>query len=124
MMPNGKHPGFIESFGYALSGLKEAILTERNIKVMLGVGLCAVIAGVVLRLDALSWAIILFLIGSVLCAELMNTAIEAAVDVASPTEHPLAKKAKDIAAAAVIIMSATAAVVGLVVYINAGIKLL
>lgn len=123
-MPNGKHPGFIESFGYALSGLKEAILTERNIKVMLGVGLCAVIAGVVLRLDALSWAIILFLIGSVLCAELMNTAIEAAVDVASPTEHPLAKKAKDIAAAAVIIMSATAAVVGLVVYINAGIKLL
>ena len=123
-MPNGKHPGFIESFGYALSGLKEAILTERNIKVMLGVGLCAVIAGFVLRLDALSWAMILFLIGSVLCAELMNTAIEAAVDVASPTEHPLAKKAKDIAAAAVIIMSATAAVVGLVVYINAGIKLL
>lgn len=116
---NREHPTFIRSFGYAIEGFRTAVATERNIKVQLLVGVLAVFAGVVLRLDALSWVLVLLCIGLVLFAELVNTSIEAIVDLATQDLHPLAKRAKDIAAASVFTLSITAAVVGIIVFARA-----
>ena len=116
---NRDHPTFVRSFGYALEGFVTAVTTERNIKVQLCVGAAAVIAGVVLRIDALSWVLVVLCIGLVSFAELVNTAIEAIVDLATQELHPLAKRAKDIAAASVFTLSITAAIVGIIVFARA-----
>lgn len=116
---NREHPTFIRSFGYAIEGFRTAVATERNIKVQLLVGALAIVAGVVLRIDALSWVLVLLCIGLVLFAELVNTSIEAIVDLATQDLHPLAKRAKDIAAASVFTLSITAAVVGIIVFARA-----
>lgn len=116
---NREHPTFIRSFGYAIEGFRTAVATERNIKVQILVGVLAIVAGVVLRIDALSWVLVLLCIGLVLFAELVNTSIEAIVDLATQDLHPLAKRAKDIAAASVFTLSITAAVVGIIVFARA-----
>ena len=121
MIPGSKsdHPGFRKSFLFAIQGFRTAIATERNIKVMLAVGACAVVAGLTLQLDLLSWAIVLLCCGVVIMAELMNTAVETVVDLVSPEFHPLAGRAKDIAAAAVWVLSVIVAIVGVLVFANA-----
>ena len=82
-------------------------------------GVAALIAGSVLKLDALSWILIILCIGLVLFAELVNTSIEAIVDLATQELHPLAKRAKDIAAASVFTLSVTSAIVGIIVFVRA-----
>ena len=96
-----------------------AVRTERNIKVMLVLGVAAVICGIVLKIDLLSWCLVALCFGLVIFAELVNTAIEAIVDLATQEYHPLAKRAKDIAAASVYTLSITAAIVGLIVFARA-----
>lgn len=118
------HPSFRRSFLFALQGFRTALRQERNIKVMLAGGAFAVAMGVILRIDAVSWAIVLVCCGMVIAAELLNTAIETVVDLVSPEFHPLAGQAKDIAAAASWVLSLTAAVVGVIVYANALVRLL
>lgn len=124
MMPNGKHPSFVKSFGYAVEGIAEAFKGERNFKVMLALGTLAVVAGFVLRIDALSWVAVLLMTGLVLFAELINTALESVVDLASPDFHPLAKRAKDLAAGAVLVLSVFVGLAGLVIYVRAALVLL
>ena len=121
MIPGRKsnHPAFRRSFLFALQGFRTAFSLERNIKVMLAGGLVAVIAGFALRLDPVSWGVIFLCCGSVLSMELINTAIETVVDLVSPEFHPLAGRAKDIAAAAVWVLSVLVAVVGIIVFANA-----
>lgn len=116
---NSDHPSFKKSFGFALQGFRYTLAIERNIRVMLGGAAFAVVMGLVLQLDLVSWAIVLLCIGCVLAAELMNTAIETVVDLVSPEYHPLAGHAKDIAAAAVYVLSFLVAVVGVCVFANA-----
>lgn len=121
MIPGSKsdHPGFRKSFLFAIQGFRTAVVTERNIKVMLAVGALAVAVGLVLQIDLLSWAIILLCCAVVIMAELFNTAVETIVDLVSPEFHPLAGRAKDIAAGAVWFLSFVVAVVGVLVYANA-----
>lgn len=121
MIPGSKsdHPGFRKSFLFAIQGFRTAVATERNIKVMLAAGVCAVAAALALQIDLLSWAIILLCCGVVIMAELLNTALETVVDLVSPEFHPLAGRAKDIAAAAVWVLSCIVAVVGVLVFANA-----
>ena len=109
------HPSFRRSFLFALQGFRTALRQERNIKVMLAGGAFAVAMGLILRIDAVSWAVVLVCCGMVIAAELLNTAIETVVDLVSPEFHPLAGQAKDIAAAASWVLSLTAAVVGVIV---------
>ena len=116
---NKEHPTFIRSFGYAWEGFVTAVRTERNIKVMLAMGAAALIVGFLLQLDVTEWCIILICCGLVIHAELANTAIEAVVDLATDELHPLAKRAKDIAAASVYVLSFMSAVVGLLVFAHA-----
>ena len=118
------HPSFRRSFLFALQGFRTAISTERNIRVMLGGAVFAVVMGLILRIDALSWACVLICCGAVIVTELLNTAIETIVDLVSPEFHPLAGRAKDIAAAASWTMSVTSVLVGLIIYIRALLALL
>ena len=116
---NKDHPSFIRSFGYAIEGFFTAVRTERNIKVMLVIGAAAVVAGIVLKIDLLSWCLVALCCGMVIFAELVNTAMEAIVDLATQELHPLAKRAKDIAAASVYTLAITAAIVGIIVFARA-----
>lgn len=121
MIPGSKndHPSFRKSFLFAMQGFRTAVRTERNIKVMLAGGVFAIVLGLVVGLDAVSWAVVLLCCGVVISAELLNTAVETVVDLVSPEFHPLAGRAKDIAAAAVWVLSMLVAVVGVIVYANA-----
>lgn len=113
------HPSFKRSFQFAIQGFRTAVRGERNIKVMLAGGAFAICCGIVLRLDALSWTIVLLCCACVISAELINTAIETIVDLVSPEFHPLAGKAKDIAAAAVWFLCVIVAIVGIIVFVHA-----
>ncbi len=121
MIPGSKndHPSFLKSFLFAVQGFRFAVSTERNIKVMLGGGAFAVVMGLILQIDLISWAIVLLCCGCVLATELMNTAVETIVDLVSPEYHPLAGHAKDVAAAAVYVLSFLVALVGICVFANA-----
>ena len=77
------------------------------------IALAVVVAGLLLRLPPLAWALVVVAIALVLIAELLNTALETVVDLVSPDDHPLAKAAKDIAAGAVLVAAAAAVVIGL-----------
>ena len=114
MIPGSRenHPSFRKSFGFAFQGFRFAVLSERNIKVMLAGFALAAVLGLVAGLDAVRWAIVLLCCGVVLCAELLNTAIETVVDLVSPEYHPLAGRAKDIAAAAVWVLCVFVALAG------------
>lgn len=101
---------FLQSFKFAWSGLCEAWRSEQNFRVEAVIGLAAVLLA--LALDV-SLTPVLLACGLVLAAELFNSAIEAVVDLASPEQHPLAKRAKDFGAAAVLVASITAGLMGL-----------
>ncbi len=113
------HPSFKKSFLFAMQGFVYTVQNERNIKVMLTAGTAVIVLGLIVQLDPLSWAIVLLCCATVISAELMNTAIETVVDLVSPEYDPLAGHAKDIAAAAVYVLSTIVAVVGLIVFVNA-----
>jgi diacylglycerol kinase (ATP) len=113
------HPSFRRSFHFAVQGFRIALATERNIKVMLCGAAFAVVMGIVLRIDLLSWAVIALCCGVVIAAELLNTAIETVVDLVSPEYHPLAGRAKDISAGAVWSLCVIVAIVGIIVFANA-----
>ena len=110
------------SFAYAFSGIAQG-LAQRNMRIHLVFAVIAIVACALLRCTVAEWIIVLVLIGLVIAAELINAAIEAVVDLASPDIHPLAKRAKDVAAGAVLVLAITAVVVGLIIYIGAFIRL-
>lgn len=118
MIPGQKenHPTFKRSFLFALQGFRFAIQSERNIKVMLGGASFAIVMGIIVGIDLVSWAIVLLCCGVVIAAELLNTAIETVVDLVSPEYHPLAGRAKDISAGAVWALCFVVACVGIVVF--------
>lgn len=110
-----KQPPFFRSVQHAWSGLVFTVRTQRNAKIHLVFG--ATVLGVAcwLPLSKLEIALLLLTIGAVLAGETINTTVEAIVDLLSPEWHPQAKVAKDVAAAGVLILSLTAAMIGLLI---------
>jgi diacylglycerol kinase len=104
------------SFQAAFSGLRRLITSERHFQLHLIAATSAIILAAFLDFSRLEWAILMVTIGLVLVAEGLNSAIERAVDTTTPVFHPLAKAAKDIAAAAVLIAAIISVVVGLLLY--------
>ena len=103
------------SFQYAIEGVVYALRTQRNMRIHVGAAIAALVAGLVLGIDRLGLVAIVFVIALVFVTELVNTAIEATVDIATQQYEPLAKIAKDVAAGAVLIASMTALVVAYLV---------
>jgi diacylglycerol kinase (ATP) len=107
----------IASFSYAFAGLGHMLHTQRNAQIHVLVGACAVALGLTLGLERWEWLSLVLIIALVLAAEGMNTAIEAAVDLATSAHHPLAKAAKDVAAGTVLICAVAAVIVGCIVFL-------
>ncbi len=103
---------FINSFGYAMAGLRYAFGTQQNLRIHVVVGTVVIGLGVVVLRSFLEWAVLLLTIGMVLISELINTAVEATVDLLSPEYASSAKIAKDVSAAAVFMAALVSIVVG------------
>ena len=116
MKPDNSPNGFLESFRHALDGIGVAS-KGRSFRIQLAAGVVAVMAGLLFRISPGEWIAVVLCIGLVLGGECANTALEAMVDLASPDRHPLAKRAKDAAAGAVLLFSLTSAVVGAIVFL-------
>ena len=108
---------FLNSFTYPIKGLKYAYKNEQNLVVDVGVALLVIIFGFIFRVSTMEWAILVLTIGLVISCELINTAIEAVVDLVTDDYHPLAKVAKDTSAAAVFIFAIVAVIVGIIIFL-------
>ena len=108
---------FINSFSYPIKGLRYAYKNEQNLAVDVGIALLVIIFGFLFRINKYEWAILVLTIGLVISCELINTAIEAVVDLVTEEYHPLAKVAKDTSAAAVLVFALVAVVVGLIIFV-------
>ena len=105
------------SFGYALRGLGGMLVTQANARIHAGATLLVVAAGFWLRISSGEWCAVTAAIGLVWLAEGLNTALETLVDLVSPGVHPLAGRAKDVAAGAVLCAALTALVIGAVIFV-------
>jgi diacylglycerol kinase len=108
---------FIESFGYAFAGIIYCFRTQRNFRVHIAISLLVTLAGLILGMSWLEWAVVVILMVVVLSAEMVNTMIESLVDLVTETYHPLAKVAKDVAAGVVLLSAIGAAVVGTLIFL-------
>ena len=116
MKKTGKNPLY-KSFGYAFEGIFAGIRGVRNMKIHCFAAVCVVVAGVLFHISVTEWCICLVLFGLILSLELVNTAIEAVVDLVTEDKKPLAKLAKDTAAGAVLIAAVMAAMAGLLIFV-------
>jgi diacylglycerol kinase len=103
-------------FRAAFSGLRRLVASERHFQLHLIAATGAIIMAALLGFSTLEWAILMVTIGLVLVAEGLNSAIERAIDTTTPSFHPLAKAAKDIAAGAVLIAATISVIVGILLY--------
>jgi diacylglycerol kinase (ATP) len=104
--------GFFESLNCAIEGILWAVKTQGHMLFHVAAAILVLVAALVLRLTLHEFALMALAIILVLFAELVNTAIEVTVDLVSPDFHPLAQRAKDVAAGAVLLASVGALVLG------------
>lgn len=107
----------IRSISWALSGISLAFRTQFNFRFHVFSAVIVLLVSFLLRISALEWCIILFCIASVVTAELLNTSQEFNTDLLSPGYHETAKHVKDLAAAAVLVVSIVSAIIGLIVFL-------
>lgn len=112
------------SFKYAIQGLVSAILEEANLAIHILIATLSILAGFWFELNGTEWALVLISIGIVISAEIINTAIENAMDIITVEYHPSIKKVKDLAAAAVLVCAFVAALIGIVIFLPKIINLL
>lgn len=107
----------IKSFKYAIEGIIYAFKYEQNIIVHTIVAILVIIMGFILKINFYEWLVCFILFGLVIGAELINTSIEATVDLACPKKDSLAKIAKDTASGAVLVFTITAVAAGLMIFL-------
>ena len=108
-----KASSWLISLRHAINGIRSTALRERNFRIHIFFAVLAITACIVFRVEAIHFVMVGFSIAFVMAMELINTAIEAVVDMYCRSKpHPMAKLAKDAAAAAVLLASAQALVVG------------
>lgn len=113
----GKKAPIKKSFGYAFEGIFTGIRKERNMKIHVCMTGLVILFGFLLQISVTEWCLCLILFGLVMALELVNTAVEAVVDLVTEEKKPLAKIAKDTAAGAVLIAAIMAAGVGLMIFL-------
>lgn len=105
------------SFKYAIEGIITALKDQPNIKFHFFAAGIAVLLGLYFKITTIEWFMVVIAIGMVISLELTNTAIEELVNAFTLETHPSAKKAKDVAAGAVLSVSIVALVIGLIVFL-------
>ncbi|WP_239253987.1 diacylglycerol kinase family protein [Listeria ilorinensis] len=108
---------YLESFRHAFSGLKTAFIEERNLRFHLVAAILVLFCGVFFHITKDEWLVLLICILIVMALELVNTAVERAVDAATDHFMVEAKKAKDVAAGAVLLGAVISSIIGLVIFI-------
>ena len=115
-MSTRRAPTVFDSFNYAFEGIIHVLRTQRNLRIHFLIAFVVVLAALVVNVTKLELIVLLISIAFVLIAEMINSAVEAAIDIATTSFDPMAKLAKDIAAGAVLIAAANAIVVGYLVF--------
>lgn len=101
---------------FAVRGILETIRTERNARIHLVCAAVVILAGCFFRVSKNEWLVLMLTISAVITAEVINTAVESTVDLYTSRYHPLAEKAKNAAAGAVLVTAIGAVVVGLIIF--------
>lgn len=104
------------NFVYALRGIALTCKREMNMKIHIISLITVITAAVILQISAIHWCILLLTISSVLCTEIINTAIEFLGDAITEEHNDFIKNAKDIAAGAVLTAAVTAVIIGLIIF--------
>jgi len=107
----------LKSFKFAFAGLYCLFKNEHNARIHLLAILIVTALAFLLEISKIEWCIIIIAMVLVVAAEGFNTAIEAVCDLASPNEHPLVKKSKDVAAGAVLFSAIGAAIIGAIIFL-------
>ncbi|MGF9975158.1 diacylglycerol kinase family protein [Viridibacillus arvi] len=107
---------FLKSFQYAFQGIVYAF-REQNFRFHLLAAIIAIIAGLLTGLSQTEWLVIIIVIAIMLTLEMINTAIERVVDLATTEIHPLAKQSKDLAAGAVLVFACASAIIGILIFL-------
>jgi diacylglycerol kinase (ATP) len=115
----GRAPTLLDSFNYAFEGIIHVLRTQRNLRIHFAIAIAVIVAAVLFGVGRLELISLLLAIAFVLVCEMVNSAIEGAIDVSTTSFDPNAKLAKDIAAGAVLISTITALAVGYLVFAHA-----
>ena len=113
-----KDKTFLKGVKYCLDGITYTYKNEKNFRRELCLGILAVIASFVLKISLIEWVIVVTLINFVLVLELLNTAFESIVDLYTKKYNETAKTVKDVAAAAVFVMSLFSLVIGILIFVQ------
>jgi diacylglycerol kinase (ATP) len=113
---NGRSPTIFDSFNYAFEGIVHVLRTQRNMRIHFAVATAVLVLALWVGVSKLELIALLVTISFVLIAEMINTAIEGAIDVSTTSFDPMAKLAKDVAAGAVLIATVNALAVGYLVF--------
>lgn len=108
--------GFFSSCGHACRGISFAIRSQRNFRVHVIAAVLAVVAAVALRFEQVKMILTLLTVSFVIVAELINTALEFALDLVEARDHPVVRTAKDIAAGGVLLSVAVSVLIGLLLF--------
>ena len=107
----------INSFKYAIQGFIVSFRTERNMKIHILIMILVILLGIFLKISKVEWIICIVLFAIVISGELFNTAIETTVDIAMPHRDKKAKLAKDVSAAAVLILAIASVIIGGIIFV-------
>ena len=108
---------YIKSFINALNGIKYAIKYEHNFIIIITAIIITCILGIIFKITHIAWCIIIICFGLVFGCELINSALEATVDLVTIERKPLAKIAKDCASGATLIFSIMSLIIGIIIFI-------
>jgi diacylglycerol kinase (ATP) len=115
-MSSWRPPTIFDSFNYAFEGIIHVLRTQRNMRIHFVIAIAVIVLALTVAVSKIELIALLISITFVLIAEMINTAIEGAIDIATTSFDPLAKLAKDVAAGAVLIASLNAVAVGYLVF--------
>lgn len=107
----------LKSFKYAIRGLLKTLFEEQNLQIQSIAGLVVIILGWYFKIENWEWLILILVIGLVILMELINSAVERITDVLKPRLDSYVKEIKDIMAAAVMLASIIAVIVGLIIFL-------
>jgi diacylglycerol kinase (ATP) len=105
----------LHSFRPAWRGIEIASWKEPNFRIHLGAAATVTVVGIITRLPAMEFAILIVCMGGVMAAELINSALEHLCDIVEPDDHPAIRNIKDMSAGAVLIMAMASAIIGLII---------
>jgi diacylglycerol kinase len=107
----------LNSFRYAINGIKEASRTEWNVQIHVFIAIVIIVLGYIVNLERWEWVSIILCVALVIAMELINSSIEKLVDILIPEYNVKAGLVKDIAAGSVLVCSIAAAIVGCIIFV-------